>query len=222
MVARLSTDAGRDYRLALSERTCRDGDGKMKNIDWNEAPEWATGHGLMTGSFGIEEVWFNAEQYLPLQSQGGYGPYPFGGGIGPHMHNGTRGQIQFQQHRPAPWSGEGLPPAGTVCEFKAGHSQFPELSWTEVRIVSHDKQGGRDFAVFASMSGYGGCSDPADFRPIRTPEQIAADERLHNVRNACSAIADTLDGLRGKTKVERAALAVVEAMIDAGYRRVEQ
>jgi hypothetical protein len=60
------------------------------------------------------------------------------------------------------------------------------------------------------------------FRPIRTPEQIAADERLHNVRNACSAIAETLDDLRGKTMVERAALAVVEAMIDAGYRKVTE
>lgn len=121
---------------------------------------------------------------------------------------------------PSPWTGDDLPPVGTVCEFRAGHSQFPELSWTEVRIVSHDRQGGRDFAVFASMSGYGGCCNPADFRPIRTPEQIAAEEHLHNVRNACSDIADTLDDLRGKTKMERAALAVVESMIAAGYRKV--
>ena len=92
--------------------------------------------------------------------------------------------------------------------------------WDRVdEVLAHTTIKGAAVAVFkrADRVFY---SPANEFRPLRTPEQIAAEERLHNVRNACSAIADTLDDLRGKTKVERAALAVVEAMIDAGYRKV--
>lgn len=191
----------------------------MTDIDWSTAPEWAAGHGLIIGGFGIEPVWFNAEQYQPVQGREGYGPYPFGGGTGPHMHNTTIGQIQFRQHRPVAWTGEGLPPVGTVCEFKSGHSQFPELSWSEVRIVSHDSQGGRDFAVFASMSGYGGCSNPADFRPIRTPEQIEADEREESIEQMEPVAAEAW---RNCQSGDDMITVICRALYDAGYRKQEK
>jgi len=187
-------------------------------IDWSKAPEWATAYGLLQGGFGIEEVWFNAEQYLPLRGDERYGPYPFGGGTGPHMHNSTMAQISFQQQRPAPWAGEGTPPAGTVCEVLNNTLDRPE--WERCTILFM----GKFKAVYESDSCHERVADVSEdwmisFRPLRTPEQIAAEERLHSVRNACSAIAETLDALRGKTKLERAALRVVEAMIDAGYAR---
>lgn len=118
---------------------------------------------------------------------------------------------QYESLIPNQWQGEGLPPVGTVCEFKAGHSQFPELSWTEVRIVSHDNQGDRNFAVFASVSGYGGCSDPADFRPLRTPEQIATEERAKLIAELYNVITGPGDCW---AKAARA--------IDAGYRLTPQ
>lgn len=158
---------------------------KSEQIDWSKAPEWATGYGFLQGGFGIEAVWFNEEQYLPLLSRGGYGPYPFGGGIGPHMHNASMGQIQFQQHKPGAWSGEGLPPAGLVLEYMWNYK--PEGSeYVQVEILMHDKGS----AVMRALDGpypgvlresRGGYCGPGRgqpiFRPIRTPEQIAADER---------------------------------------------
>ncbi|MCY1422435.1 hypothetical protein D9M71_381120 [compost metagenome] len=57
------------------------------------------------------------------------------------------------------------------------------------------------------------------FRPFRTPEQIAADERLHKVRNAHTAIARTLECFRGNIPAEAVSREVIEAMIDAGYSK---
>jgi hypothetical protein len=61
----------------------------------------------------------------------------------------------------------------------------------------------------------------ASVRPIRTPEQIKADERLHQVRNALTAIHAgdkkfPSDLVRGNIIAT-----TVEAMIDDGYRRFE-
>src|SRR5690606_24993981 len=129
--------------------------------------------------------------------------------------------------RPSAWNGEGLPPVGTVCEYSlAGQSWYP----CEIRYVLDNnpdpEADGWQAVVWCPHLNKEQVArvEPAgafEFRPIPTPEQIAAEERLHQVRNACTDISRTLDDLRGKTKVERAALAVVEAMIDAGYRKVE-
>lgn len=79
----------------------------------------------------------------------------------------------------AVWNGEGLPPVGTVCEYNnyEPHPVDVELKWSRVQIVARHTQGLDDFAVFASVSGYHGSREPKHFRPIRTPEQIAAEER---------------------------------------------
>jgi len=121
--------------------------------------------------------------------------------------------------RPTAWTGGGLPPVGTVCEVLNSALDRPE--WERCTILFM----GKFKAVYESESCHERVADVSEdwmisFRPLRTPEQIAAEERLHEVRNACTSIADTLDGLRGKTKIERAALSVVEAMIAVGYRKV--
>ena len=79
-----------------------------------------------------------------------------------------------------PWDGEGLPPVGTVCEYNnlEPHPVSTDLKWSPVHIVAHDMQGGEVFAVFSSLSGYHGNRLPECFRPIRTPEQIATEERV--------------------------------------------
>ncbi|EXF45224.1 hypothetical protein BAY1663_02303 [Pseudomonas sp. BAY1663] len=182
----------------------------MKEVDWSKAPEWATGYGLMSSSFGIEEVWFNDEQYRPLQSRGGYGPYPFGGGVGPHMHNATKGQISFQQHRPAPWMGEGLPPVGVACEvendIEGGWDAVDEvLAHTEIK-GAHVAVFKRDDRVFYSPDG--------TFRPIRTPEQIAAEEREKAVSQMAVIALAGDNQLVTKVYLER--------LYDAGWRRMDE
>ncbi|MCG6540216.1 hypothetical protein MCB86_09025 [Pseudomonas sp. KSR10] len=170
----------------------------MNNIDWNEAPEWATGHGLMNGGFGIEQVWFNAEQYQyqHMRCRGGYGPYPFGDG------NAAIGEIHFQQHRPAPWSGEGLPPVGTVCE--AWHNGSAQ-GVVEVRYA------GDCMVLWNVKLKHEQCSvaENYSFRPIRTPEQIAAEER----EKAVDAIQDDLS-LSPECRY------IAKRVYEAGYRKV--
>lgn len=117
---------------------------------------------------------------------------------------------------PAPWSGEGLPPVGTVCEVEDPHTSD---EWCECTILAWDAE----CAVFKADGNYPYVYDGQGigcFRPIRTPEQIAADARLHEIRNALTTIKAGQpfpnDLVRGNITVS-----VVEAMIDAGYRKQE-
>lgn len=71
------------------------------------------------------------------------------------------------------WNGEGLPPVGTVCEYlEDGNGD-----WEEVTIVEIDHRLDYQFAVFHGDKGYSGDRRTELFRPIRTPEQITAEER---------------------------------------------
>lgn len=81
---------------------------------------------------------------------------------------------------PAELDGEGLPPIGTKCEFKSvGHHSDPEYQW----CVYHGKMSCGGYIVeyhHHTSPSMVTCApfDPAltTFRPIRTPEQIAAEE----------------------------------------------
>lgn len=80
------------------------------------------------------------------------------------------------------WSGEGLPPVGTVCKVSAHH--IHKSAWTEVQVLAHAKHEKDDALLVCEIECDGSKStmhgviyrSPA-FRPIRTPAQIAADER---------------------------------------------
>ena len=90
--------------------------------------------------------------------------------------------------RPAVWSGEGLPPVGTVCEFDGG----PE--WVEVEVTYSsewivvvrclkDKEpdtiiSGKDVEIAIEHWR----EDAPRLRPLRTPEQIAAEKRSKAIR----------------------------------------
>lgn len=72
------------------------------------------------------------------------------------------------------WNGEGRPPVGTVCEYQT--TSWPAEQWEvrEIRYIS-------DYhVVTAEEDGVerSVCAEIARFRPIRTPEQIAAEERV--------------------------------------------
>lgn len=119
--------------------------------------------------------------------------------------------------KPILWNGEGLPPVGTVCE-----SEWPDKEWHEVIILAHDFHDGEERAVYRRTidgeDSYFGDMAHA-FRPIRTSEQIAADERLHAIRNALTAISKTLEQYNLDIDCSVAMRATVEAMVDAGYHR---
>ena len=118
-------------------------------------------------------------------------------------------------HEPMPWTGEGLPPVGTVCEIRGTVGQ--ELrkqpsEWTEVEIIAHTDFGGSPIAVGRHISGETlGWGTSNVFRPIRTPEQIAADERDKAV-SEMGVIA-----LSGENELIKTRW--LQNLYDAGYRK---
>jgi hypothetical protein len=117
--------------------------------------------------------------------------------------------------QPAPWTGEGLPPVGTLCEAEI-YDGKGQLVWAESLIIHHHPHHNNSAAIAHGNGQLLGWA--SKFRPIHTPEQIAADKRLHEIRNALSAINSKVhfpnDLVRGNILA-----AAVEAMIDAGYRK---
>lgn len=158
MVAGLSTDAGRDYRLALSERTCRERDG-MNDI-WNEAPEGATHYQPQQQAFYADmggEKWMiwarNLSGLLCWQPS-----------------TGTVRDCLIPAPSEATWTGEGLPPVGTVCE-----------AWHNGRAqgVVQVRYSGGCMVLWNVKLKHEQCSASENytFKPLRTPEQIAAEAR---------------------------------------------
>lgn len=101
-----------------------------------------------------------------------------------------------------PWTGEGLPPVGTVCEYKHVHE------WQKVEVFAiKPNHNGSHTALFTYENGtWCGCAEPSFFRPIRTPEQIEAEER----EKAIKEIGDI--GIKATT-------GWAAAIYDAGYRK---
>lgn len=69
------------------------------------------------------------------------------------------------------WNGKGLPPVGTVCEVRDDLENI-----REAEIIAHTKRGGAPVAVYQCGDEIGAYTASL-FHPIRTSEQIAAEER---------------------------------------------
>lgn len=178
----------------------------MKEIDWSKAPEGAThwhdeydcyvacwvkeqeGQRYYLRADGLGCTWLRDRNPLPIDKC-----------------------IPRTAAQPA-WSGEGLPPAGTVCEVLNNTLDRPE--WERCTILFM----GKFKAVYESDSCHERVADVSEswmisFRPLRTPEQIAAEER----RAAILEMKGNLSFSDYREAEQHCA-----ALYDAGYRRVEQ
>ena len=105
------------------------------------------------------------------------------------------------------WNGEGLPPVDTVCEY----SPFRD-SWHPVKVFALKPNGnGSTSALFEREKGWGACADPKCFRPIRTPEKSAAEEREQAIKDMC----DVMDGADDD-------LDCAQRLHAAGYRKITE
>lgn len=68
------------------------------------------------------------------------------------------------------WTGEGLPPVRTVCEMQDGIG-----AWLKVEIFADHKRYVHGWDEDRRISYFS--NDPKEFRLIKTPEQIAAENR---------------------------------------------
>lgn len=104
-----------------------------------------------------------------------------------------------------PWNGEGLPPVGIDCE----HQVFGCEGWTKAAVIAYGAK--KTFYRDEHGHEWSRLSDEIKFRPIRTPEQIAAEEReseISEIFRVCGVRAG--DGGRE----------VAQKIFDAGYRKV--
>jgi hypothetical protein len=148
----------------------------MSQIDWKSAPEGATHFGPETDTHC--ESWYRVEggkiiSFVPT------GDYPF---VLTKAQAGS-GYYHAIDELIEPWTGEGLPPVGTVCERHASGDL-----WERARI-KYQQANICVWEVFGLAVER--CSDSAHqmvFRPIRTPEHIAAAEREETLQEIASTI----------------------------------
>lgn len=111
------------------------------------------------------------------------------------------------------WSGEGIPGTGQSCNIRftdhPGSSPHPVtiLSFGRRKVFYRDAQGDE----FLHDREY------VDYSPIRTPEQIKADEREASISEMVYGDCKIEKGDGDKT-----AYAICEVLYDAGYRKVDQ
>lgn len=120
----------------------------------------------------------------------------------------------IERPEPEAWSGEGLPPAGTVCEVLNNTLDRPE--WERCTILFM----GKFKAIYESESCHERVADVSEswmisFRPLRTPEQIAAEERDKAIDMMMADYEFTVGSCTHQLFRHQA-----ERLHEAGYRKV--
>lgn len=221
---------------------------RPKGIDWSAAPYWAIGHGLLgddqtpawVGKISYRYVGetdlpynFSSDPDHPLffhrDDVKGYVERPrqdFASQVQEGIEDAEAGNLVSLDEVKARWESRPSVPrdfSGPVLD----HNPDPE-PMTPVEYKSVDgtwKPGVYVGRVYGRMvvgcdeTEVVGWLDSEEMRPPRTPEQIAADERLHKIRNAATDIASTLEACSKTVAYKDIAATVLEAMIDAGYAR---
>jgi len=176
-------------------------------IDWSKAPYWAYAYAQIIYKHKTDAkdfAWICRDGYrVGLQNDRREECWPFS------KNTFEPDNFHIIEFRPAldPWTGEGLPPVGTVCEYKPY-----QLSgdWRQVEIIAHF----RNKAMVAAFIPAGEGAKNVDqsiaecFRPIRTPEQIAAEERQR-----------VIDDMRGNLGWDLSSEQAAQ-LYNAGYRKV--
>ena len=115
----------------------------------------------------------------------------------------------FQEVHKAKWNGEGLPPVGTVCDFNdgcGGDYKRVEIMYVSSMTVLVKFLGKLSEDVEGAYSPH----ESLYFRPIRTPEQIAAEERASQIELMADIFRDA---------PQVGVQAGMAALYDAGYRK---
>lgn len=179
----------------------------MESIDWNKAPDGAT-H-------------YNADAAHPWLRKEGSGLYFWVGDWGWQKYSCTNmSSIHISSaipkptgenavKRPQEWDGGGLPPVGAVCEY---HLWDEGKKWRKCEVVAHYFVNYFANVVAVDvLDSSAVCLCPSLFRPIKTVEQIAAEERRLAIDEMYSVLT-----AQGKTMIQRGQLG---ALYDAGYRK---
>lgn len=120
------------------------------------------------------------------------------------LHHQEVGRITRQ------WNGEGLPPVGTVCEYRGAH-QFDV--WSEVKIFAEWGHESSRVVFFDFGDGWREERRPDRFRTVRTQDQI--EEMRLSVKEMCAVALSTPVVTCDQAEV------IMRRLYDAGYRKFE-
>ena len=166
----------------------------LKEVDWSKAPEGATHYNAKRNCPWLKDTpasYFAEDKKVWVK----YGSNEF-----------AMVDLRNAVKRPQEWGGNGLPPVGSACEYRVNPDE-----WVSGEVFGHRVCSDGDVVVFVNLKNSWDYSSVSDrFRPIKTPEQIAAEERLHAI--------DEMDDLILGWGVDKKMLAV---LYDAGYRKTE-
>lgn len=185
----------------------------MSEIDWDKAPEGATHYTPGCYADGTNAVFWRVIEGSVVNA---WAVFKSGDLKEISINRLLDLSRQDLLARPSPaWSGEGLPPVGVVCEV------HHDSRWYQTTIIGIDPDdGSRVFKTHADYdTPYDGFVSASSFRPIRTKEQIAADERTHEIRNALTLISHKVEKVNTDIDCSLAIAETVSAMIESGYRK---
>ncbi|MFU3925856.1 hypothetical protein ACM7G2_28660 [Pseudomonas aeruginosa] len=138
------------------------------SIDWSKAPEGCIGAFARiiskTAFFVFSKRPSDYSSREGYEGEGEDGPY--------HVFS------EYWEWIDKPWDGQGLPPVGTNCEYRSNDG------WLQCEVVAHRNNA----AVVLNHHYEADFVPPQDLRPLRTPEQIAADEREKAVGDMAMSI----------------------------------
>jgi len=129
------------------------------------------------------------------------------------MHDSLRSLVP-RPATPSAWDGTGLPPVGTVCELRTKVG-----GWGEA-VIKYQAKRGICVWLWVRLDGnseqieWAESPDKLEFRPIKTAEQLAAEDR--------ERVTDEMYG-HTKTKMTAAEVDIQREtcadLYDAGYRK---
>ena len=112
------------------------------------------------------------------------------------------------------WTGKGIPPSGTACEMR--RADYVNVGWQKIEFLF----AGSKKAFFRDEQGHEWSRPLSDlkFRPIRTPEQIAAEKRLAAINYMEIDAGMCATAFDGDPEARR----WVENLIDKGWRKEQE
>lgn len=161
---------------------------KAIEIDWSKAPEGTTHYLPENDGHGWVACWFkqdgNVWMAWAVERDGGEW----------EEDNDMDEAVKFLIRRPSPWNGTGLPPAGCEIEYHSSSG-----GWRQGEYIG---QFNGQMVIGCRETGVIGYCRAEIVRPIRTAEQIAAEEELEEIARLYAEGGPA-------------------AAYDAGYRKVE-
>lgn len=174
-------------------------------IDWSKAPEWANAVVVS-----LDGALFWVEQFGGISKRQRFGHESPDISVAKMTGGHGWNLVAERPTEPAPWNGECLPPVGTVCEMYWGSGR-----WRRAEVFAHKPNANGGVDALVEVDGdWSYSTNPSSFRPLKTAEQIAAEERSAAVDEMMKTF------YQGNTVVGGADGFI--ALYNAGYRKVEQ